>query len=56
MLIVYLLSQGGLRLSFQMPCRLAGWLPGRLTGDQQVAAELEVERRQLRVVAVGRTA
>mgnify|MGYP000019404465 CR=1 FL=1 len=29
MLIVYLLSQGGWVLSFQRPCRFAGWVPGR---------------------------
>ena len=30
MLIVYLLSHGGASESFQMPCRLAGIVPGRL--------------------------
>ena len=51
MLIVYLLSQGGYSLSFQIPCRLAGWVPGRELRDQQVAPVLEIERRELRVVA-----
>ena len=27
--MVYLLPQGGFMLSFQMPCRFAGWPPGR---------------------------
>ena len=30
MFVVYLLSQGGAKLSFQMPCRLAAIVPGRL--------------------------
>ena len=29
MLIVYLLPHGGVMLSFQMPCRFAGCVPGR---------------------------
>jgi hypothetical protein len=29
MLVVYFESQGGFILSFQMPWRLAGWVPGR---------------------------
>ena len=39
-------------LSFHSPCRLAGWRSGPGTGNQQVAAELKIERRQLRVVAL----
>ena len=35
-------------LSFQSPCRLAGRSPGPAAGDQQVAAELEVERVERR--------
>ena len=27
--MVYFESHGGLIESFQMPCRLAGWVPGR---------------------------
>ena len=53
MLMVYLLCHGGFMLSFQMPCRLAGWPAGTRATDQQVAAELEVERGELRVVSVG---
>jgi hypothetical protein len=29
MLMVYLLPQGGVVPSFQMPCSVDGWLPGR---------------------------
>ena len=32
--------------SAQMPCRLAGRPPGRERADEQVAAEVEIERRQ----------
>ena len=30
MFVVNLLSQAGSMSSFQMPCKLAGWHPGRL--------------------------
>ena len=51
MLIVYLLCQGGFMFSFQMPCRVAGCPPGREELNEQITAELVVQRRQLRVVA-----
>ena len=53
MLSVYLLSQAGLLESFQRPWRLAGWPPGRLERDHQVAAELEEQGDQRRVAAFG---
>ena len=53
MLSVYLLSQAGLLESFQRPCRLAGCPPGRLRADHQVAAVLEEQGDQRRIVARG---
>ena len=53
MLSVYLLSQAGLLESFQRPCRVVGWPPGRLRADHQVAAELEEQRHQRGIAAVG---
>ena len=53
MLSVYLLSQAGLLESFHRPCRLAGWPPGRLARDHQVAAELKEQRDQRGIAAVG---
>ena len=55
MLMVYLLPQGGDRLSFQIPCRLAGCEPGRELAMQQIPRVLEVERRE-RLIATARKA
>ena len=44
MLIVYLLSHIGMKSMFQIPCRFSAELSSRAAGDDQVAAELEVQR------------
>ena len=44
MLIVYLLSHDGASESFQMPCRFAGNVPGRLLEISRYLPNLEVER------------
>ncbi len=40
-------------LSFQMPCRFAGWAPGRELDNEEVAAVLEVEGDKTGIVSVG---
>ena len=54
MLIVYLLPQGGFKLSFQRPWSVAGWPPWPRGTDEQIAAVLEIQGGQLRVVAGGK--
>ncbi len=51
--MVYLLCHGGFMLSFHSPCKIRRLAAGTRTTDQQVAAELKIERGELRVVAIG---
>ena len=53
MLHVYFESHGGLGALVPKPLQVGRLRAGPRRGDQEVAAELEIERRKLRIVAVG---
>ena len=53
MLMVYLLSHGGVHGIIPDALQIRRLAAGTRTGDQQIAGELKIQRGELRIVAFG---